>query len=210
MRVRRSNTPPTRRRATERLVQNFAGINTTAPYTQMKDSVSPNFYNCRLYARNSTDRRVAVGTRKGPGFYTVPLGETVDQQQTTVTGAADQSLTDTSWVGGKFTAGSNGRLTKVDVNIKTGTSPTQHLLVAVYSDSGGSPDTLLATSSVLITDIASTYNYETARFVEAPQVASGTAYWVVCYMQMGGSGNYLWSSTTAATTSKTSTNSGGT
>ena len=176
----------------------------------MKDSVSPNFYNCRLYARNSTDRRVAVGTRKGPGFYTVPLGETVDQQQTTVTGAADQSLTDTSWVGGKFTAGSSGRLTKVDVNIKTGTSPTQHLLVAVYSDSGGSPDTLLATSSILITDVAATYNYETARFVEAPQVASGTAYWVVCYMQMGGSGNYLWSSTTAATTSKTSTNSGGT
>ena len=176
----------------------------------MKDSVSPHFYNCRLYARNSTDRRVAVGTRKGPGFYSVPLGETVDQQQTSVTGASDQPLTSTSWVAGKFTAGSNGRLTKVEVNIKNGTSPTQHLLVAVYSDSSGSPGTLLATSSILSTDIGSSYAYEVARFVEAPQMVSGTSYWIACYMQMGGSGNYLWSSTTNATTAKTSSNSGGT
>lgn len=210
MKLRRAPVIPVRRRATERLVQTFTGLNTTAPYTQMKDSVSPHFYNCRLYARNSTDRRVAVGTRKGPGFYTVPIGETVDQQQTTTTGAADQSLTSTSWVADKFTAGSNGRLTKVDVNIKNGTSPTQHLLVAIYSDSSGSPGTLLATSSVLSTTITGSYAYVSARFVEAPQVASGTAYWVVCYMQMGGSGNYLWSSTTAATTAKTSTNQGGT
>lgn len=210
MKNRRQPTNPTRRRATERLVDTFQGLNTTAPYTQMKDSVSPNFYNCRLYARNSTDRRVAVGTRKGPGFYTVPLGETLDQQQTSVTGASDVSLTSTAWVAGKFTAGASGRLTKVDVNIKNGTSPTQHLLVAIYSDSAGSPDSLLATSSILSTDIADSYNYETARFVEAPQVASGTAYWVVCYMQMGGSGDYNWSTTTNATTAKTSSNSGGT
>jgi len=209
MKIRRSPVQAVQRRETERLVQTFTGLDTTAPYTQMKDSVSPNFYNCRLYARNSTDRRVAVGTRKGPGFYTVPLGETVDQQQTTTTGAADQSLTTASWVAGKFTAGSNGRLSKVEVNIKNGTTPTQHLIVAIYSDSAGSPDTLLGTSSILSTDIGSSYNYEVARFVEAPQVVSGTAYWVVCYMQMGGSGNYYWSSTTAGTTSKTSTNGGG-
>lgn len=210
MKLRRSPIRPVERRKTERLVQTFTGLNTTAPYTQMKDSVSPNFYNCRLYARNSTDRRVAVGTRKGPGFYSVPLGETVDQQQTTTTGAADQTLTSTSWVAGKFTAGASGRLTKVDINIKQGTSPTQHLIVAIYSDSSGSPGTLLGTSSILSTAIGSSYDYETARFVEAPQVASGTSYWVVAYMQMGGSGSYNWSSTTAATTSKTSTNQGGT
>lgn len=209
MKIRRIPIQAVTRRQTERLVQTFSGLNTTAPYTQMKDSVSPNFYNCRLYARNSTDRRVAVGTRKGPGFYTVPLGETVDQQQTSVTGASDQSLTTTSWVAGKFTAGSSGRLTKVDVNVKNGTLPTQHMLVAIYSDSSG-PSTLLATSSLLSTQISGTYGYVTPRFVEAPQVVSGTVYWVVCFMQMGGSGNYLWSSTTNASTAMTSTNSGGT
>lgn len=210
MKVRRQPITPVQRRQTERLVQTFTGLNTTAPYTQLKDSVSPHFYNCRLYARNSTDRRVAVGTRKGPGFYTVPLGETVDQQQTSTTGAADQSLTTAIWTGDKFTAGSNGRLTKVDINVKSGTSPTQHMIVAVYSDTLGSPGTLLATSSILSTNIGSSYDYETVRFVEAPQVASGTAYWIVAYMQMGGSGSWHWSSTTSATTAKTSSNSGGT
>lgn len=209
MRIRRTPVIPVKRREAEKLVQTFTGLDTTAPYTQMKDSVSPNFYNCRLYARNSTDRRVAVGTRKGPGFYSVPLGETIDQSQTSVTGAADQTLTDTSWVAGKITAGASGRLTKVDVNIKNGTSPTQHLMVAFYSDSSGSPSTLLGTSSILSTSVSGSYGYVSARFVEAPQVASGTSYWVVCYMQAGGSGNYLWSSTTTATTSKTSTNGGG-
>lgn len=207
--VRRSGVLPIKRREVERLVQTFSGLNTTAPYTQLKDSVSPHFYNCRLYARNSTDRRVAVGTRKGPGFYTVPLGETLDQQETSTTGAADQSLNTAQWVGAKFTAGATGRVTKVELNLKNGTSPTQHLIVAIYSDSGGSPSTLLGTSSILSTDIGSSYAYEVARFVEAPEVASGTSYWVVAYMQMGGSGSYNWSSTTNATTAKTSSNSGG-
>lgn len=209
MRLRHSGALAVSRKYKEILVQTFLGLNTTAPYTQLKDSQSPYMYNARLYARNSTDRRVAVGTRKGPGFYSVPLGETVDQQQTSVTGAADQSITTTTWIGAKFTAGASGRLTKVDVRLKQGTAPTQHVIVAIYSDSAGSPGTLMATSSILSSSITSSYAYLSSRFVEAPVVASGTSYWIVAYMQMGGSGNYLWSSTTTATTSKTSANSGG-
>lgn len=210
MKLRRSGSPPVSRKATERLVQTFTGLDTTIPYTQMKDSVSPSFYNCRLYARNSTDRRVAIGTRKGSGFYSVPIGEVIDADVTSVTGAADQTFTDTGWVADKFVAGSDGRLTKVGVNIKLGTTPTQHILVAIYSDSGGSPGTLLATSSILTNSVSAGYAYLYPRFSEAPQVSSGSTYWVVCYMQMGGSGNYQWSSNTAATTAKTSSNSGGT
>lgn len=209
MKIRRGLVQPVARKFQERLIENFLGLNTTFPYTQLKDSVSPNFYNCRLYARNSTDRRVAVGTRKGPGFYSVPLGETVDQQQTSTTGAADATLTTTTWQAKKFTAGASGRLTKVEIRPKIGTAPTQHLIVAIYSDSSGSPGTLMATSSILSSGITSSYDYVVARFIEAPVVASGTAYWIVAYMQMGGSGNWLWSSTTNATTAKSSTNSGG-
>lgn len=209
MKLRRIPAPPTARRATEKTIQSFEGLNTTYPYTQLKDSESPYYYNVRLYARNATDRRVAVGTRKGPGFYSVPLGETVDQQQTSTTGAADQSITTNTYYAKKFTAGASGRLTKVDLRLKTGTNPTQHLIVAIYSDSGGSPSTVQATSSILSSAITSSYAYVSARFIEAPVMASGTAYWIVAYMQMGGSGNYLWSSTTNATTAKTSTNSGG-
>jgi len=209
MRIRRVASPPTARRATEKLIQTFSGLNTTAPYTQMKDSDSPYFYNVRLYARNASDRRVAIGTRKGPGFYSVPVGETVDQQQTTVTGAADQSIGTSTWNAKKFTAGATGRLTKVELNLKYGTNPSQHLEVAIYSDSGGSPSTLLASSSILSSEITASYVYETARFVEAPVVSSGTSYWIVAYMQEGGTGDYKWSSTTAATTAKTSSNQGG-
>ena len=151
MKIRRIPSPPTARRATEKTIQTFLGLNTTAPYTQLKDAESPYFYNVRLYARNATDRRVAVGTRKGPGFYSVPLGETVDQQQTSTTGAADQVVGTSTWYGKKFTAGASGRLTKVDVRVKNNSTPTQHLIVAIYSDSGGSPSSLLATSSILST-----------------------------------------------------------
>lgn len=207
--IRRLPTLPAARKAREVLVQNFIGLNTTAPYTDLKDGQSPSFYNCRLYARNSSDRRVAVGTRKGPGFYSVPLGETVDQQQTSVTGAADQIVGTATWYGKKFTAGASGRLTKVDLRVKTNSSPTQHLIVAIYSDSSGSPGALAATSSILSSSITSSYAYISARFVEAPVVASATAYWIVVYMQMGGSGSYNWSSTTNASTAKTSSNSGG-
>lgn len=210
MKIRRNPAAPIGRKAKDILVESFQGLNTTAPYTQLKNGVSPYYYNVRLYARNSTDRRVAVGTRKGPGFYSVPLGETLDQDQSSVTGASDQTVTETTWVGKKFTAGANGRLTKVEVNIKQGTTPTQHIMVAIYSDSSGSPGSLLGTSSILLGDTTTSYAYETARFIEAPAVASGTDYWIVCYQQEGGSGNWMWSTTTNATTAKTSTNSGGT
>lgn len=209
MKVRRLPTLPAARRAREVLVDNFLGLNTTAPYTDLKDGQSPSFYNCRLYARSSTDRRVAVATRKGPGFYSVPLGETVDVQQTSTTGATDVSVTTTTWLAKKFTAGASGKLTKAEVRVKQGTSPTQHLIMSIYSDSSG-PSTLLATSSILSSSITSSYAYVVARFTEAPTIASGTSYWIVVHMQMGGSGNYLWSSTTNATTALTSSNSGGT
>lgn len=210
MLIRRLQTAPIARREKEILVDNFVGLNTTAPYTQLKDGESPYFYNCRLYARNASDRRVAIGTRKGPGFYSVPLGETVDQQQTSTTGAADQSVGTGTWYGKKFTAGASGRLTKVELRLKTGTSPTQHLMVAIYSDTAGSPGTLLATSSILSSAITGSYAYVVSRFIEAPVVASASSYWIVSYMQMGGTGSYNWSSTTNATTAKTSSNSGGT
>jgi hypothetical protein len=209
-RIRRTAQPAVGRKAQTTLVQNFLGLDTTTPYTALKDGQSPYFQNCRLYARNSTDRRVAVGTRKGPGFYTLPAGETADVTLTSTTGASNQTATSTTWLAQVFTPSSSGRLTKIDVNIKSGTSPTQHLIIAIYSSSGGSPSTLLATSSILSSNITSTYSYLSARFVEAPSVVSGTSYWIVIYMQAGGSGNYYWSSTTSATTAKSSNSSGGT
>lgn len=209
-RIRRNANTPTGRKQQSTLIDTFLGLDATTPYTSLKDGQSPFFQNCRLYARNSQDRRISVGTRKGPGFYSVPAGETADVQLVSTTGAVNQSATTTTWLGQAFIPTSTGRLTKVDINIKTGTTPTQHLMVAIYSNSGGSPSTLLATSSILSSNISSSLGYLSARFVEGPSVTALSTYWIVIYMQDGGSGDYNWSSTTSVSTAKTSNSSGGT
>lgn len=164
--------------------------------------------NFRLFAPSDTSKRVALSKRFGHAFYTVPVGEAVDQQLTSVTGAADQSATLTTWLAQKETAGASGQLTKIDIRLKNDASGTGPAIVAIYSDSSGSPGSLLATSSVLSSSITSSYQYLSARFIEAPTVVSGTAYWVVSYIQADGTNNYKWSSNTSATTAKSSVDSG--
>jgi hypothetical protein len=164
--------------------------------------------NLLVYA---TDTRIpAVGrqkTRQGCDPYTVPAGEALDASQTSTTGAADQSVA-TTWLGAKFTATANKRLTKAELNLKNAASATGPIIVKVYSDSSGSPGTLLATSSVAAGAVAVSYGYCAVRFMEAPLLANGTAYWLVAYLQDDGTGAYSWSSTTNATTAKTSTSAG--
>lgn len=164
--------------------------------------------NFRLYAPESQAQRVAISKRFGTEFYSVPVGETVDQQITSTTGAANQGVGLVSWIGQKITAGATGNLSKIDVNVRNTTSGTGPLIVAFYSDSSGSPGTLLATSSILSSSLTSSYQYLSARFIEAPTVTSGTVYWVILYIQGNGTNTYSWSSTTSASTAKTSANAG--
>lgn len=186
---------------------NWLGLDMYSPDEQLDDRRSPYGKNFRLYTTDNT-KRVAISKRAGHSFYSVPVGETEDQTQTSTTGAADKSLTLTTWLGQKFTAGATGRLTKVEVRLKNDASGTGPAIVAIYSDSSGSPGTLLGTTSVLSSSITSSYAYISARLLEAPSVTSGTAYWIVVYVQADGSNNYKWSSTTTATTAKTSADSG--
>lgn len=164
------------------------------------------------YLRVATDARISTlgryKTRQGCDFYSVPAGETVDVQRTSTTGASDSAITRTTWFAAKYTAGATGRLTKVDLNIKNNNSGTAPVVVAIYSNNAGAPGTLLATSSVPAATPTSSYAYISVRFIEAPQVASASVYWIVCYNQDGGTNDYKWSNTTNATTSLTSTDSG--
>lgn len=147
-------------------------------------------------------------TRKGCDHYSVALGEAVNVQVTSTTGAADKGFTTTTWYAEKLTAAATGPAVRVDVNLKNAASATGTVIVAIYSDASGTPGTLLATSSVDETDIAATYNYETAYFMQAPTITSGTAYWVVVYLQESGTGTMSVSSTTNSTNAKVSTDSG--
>ena len=167
------------------------------------------------YLRYITDARISTlgryGTRKGCDFYTVPAGETQDQAQTSTTGASDQTVGLTTWRAMPFTAGATGRLTKVDIRIGNigGTAATGPVIIEIRSNSSGSPSTsILAQSSIPAASITGSYQYLSARFIEAPQVTSGTTYWIVVYIQSDGTNNYYWSSTTSGTSMKVSTNSG--
>lgn len=186
--------------AREQLV--FIGVNT---FTS-NDEVKPEEL---VYA---TDTRVpTIGrskTRKGCDPYSVPAGETLDQSQTSATGAADKAIGTTTWLAAKIVAGATGRLTKVEFEVKN-TSATGPIIVEFRSDSSGSPSsTILGQGSIAASTPTGTYAYDPARFIEAPQVANGTTYWVIAYIQDDGSGNYFLNSTTSATTTKISTDSG--
>lgn len=167
--------------------------------------------NFRLFAPEQSDaaKRVALAKRKGHAFYSVPAGETVDQQITSTTGTANQSVGIITWIAQKITAGASGSLTKLDLNLKNIASGTGPLVVAFYSDNSG-PSQLLATSSIPGASITGSYQYLSARFIEAPAVVNGTSYWVVAYIQANGANSYAWSSSTTATTAKTSNDSGNT
>lgn len=147
-------------------------------------------------------------TRQGCDHYSVAIGEAVNIQVTSTTGASNAGFSTTTWQAEKLTAASSGVLSRVDLNLKNSASATGTVLVSVYSNSSGSPGTLLAQSSVDQTDITSTYAYLSAYFMEAPSITSGTAYWVVVSLQESGSGTMYVSSTTNSTNAKTSSTSG--
>lgn len=149
-------------------------------------------------------------TRKALDFLSDAIGETQDQAETSTTGAADRSFGNVTRLAQKWTAGTSGRLSKVEVRLKNDASATGTVIVEHWSDSSGSPGTLVARSSIASSTLTSSYAYITARFVAAPQVTATTAYWVVVYSQTIATGSYKWSSTSNATTAKTSTNSGST
>lgn len=149
-------------------------------------------------------------TRKGFDFHSDAAGETQDQAQTSTTGAADQSFNGVTRLAQPWTAGASGRLSKYEIRIKNDASATGTIIVEHWTNSSGSPGTLVARSSMAASALTSSYAYLTARFADAPSITSGTTYWIVAYVQSTGTGSYKWSSTTTATTAKSSSDSGST
>lgn len=172
----------------------------------------PNDLQPKHTLRYITDKRFnGIGkykTRKGCDHYSVPIGQTINAQVTSTTGASDAGITTTTRHAEKLTATASGVLTRVDVNIKNSAAATGTVLVEVYSDSAGSPGTLLARSSIAESTVTDTYAYATCYFMQAPTITNAASYWVVSYIQSSGTGTMYISSTTNSTNAKASTNSG--
>lgn len=201
--------PPSGRKLKPQQYFDLRGVDLVTPHDVLDDSHSPFSKNIRMYDRED-ERQVAIKTRRGPGFYTVPVGETQDDSETSTTGADDQPVNTVHWVADSFVAGADGRLTRVDINIKDDGDAIGDVLIRVYEDDGGEPGDVIAISSIQGNEIDTNYNYETARFIDAPLLSSGTTYWVSASLQEGGDNSYAWSSTTNASTALETGNSGGT
>ncbi len=81
----------------------------------------------------------------------------------------------------KFTLAADTTWTVNDIAIrvkKVGT-PLDNVVVALYTDSGGSPDTLIESVSMAAEDIASTMAWKKFIFTNANSITYGTDYWIV-------------------------------
>ena len=180
-------------------VMDLRGIDMVTPVDLISNGRTPYSKNFRLYAQQSDDRRVAVSSRKGPGYYITPLGETLSASNTASTGASTAKVgVITGQHAQPFTAPSNDRITRIDVQVYKEETATGPLMVQIWSDNGG-PAKLLSESSLLSGNIGVSAAYVTARFVNAVKMTSGATYWIVLVMQDDGKNNYTLTTTTAGT-----------
>lgn len=172
--------------ATPDFQYNLRGLNMVDPDQIVDDSArtkgqSPYALNSRMRAQD-TEPRTSIHSRKGAGFYTVPVGETVNTQQTTTTGQSNEGVSYLNRVAQRFAPTLSKRLTKVDLLLKTNTS-NDVIMVAIYEDTSGSLGTRLAISSIQNQNVQSSYTYTEVRFPQAPLLTSGSNYWIVVYGQ---------------------------
>lgn len=181
-------------------VVDLRGLDMVTPVDLLSDGRTPDSKNFRLYAQQTDDRRVAVSSRKGPGFHTLPIGETLSDS---VGGSVGASTVDVGIMTGvhaiPFTAISNDRITRIDLKVSDNAQASGPLMVQIYTDKDNMPSALLTESSILGGDIGPDEAWATARFVNAIKMQSGAKYWIVVRMQDDGVNTYQLSTTTAGT-----------
>lgn len=203
---------PSGRKLTPQVVRDMRGLNSTDPYTILENYASPYLRNARMYS-SETERQVAISTRNGSDFFSVPIGEGIDVSQTSTAGAATSELSRLTYVAQRFTAASSEVLTAVDVRINSNTaSPgTSPVIVEIRSDSSGAPGAVIATSSLLGSDIDTASAYVQARFVDTPLLTAASDYYIVTYIQTEDDDeSYALTTTTNTTDGVVSVNGGNT
>lgn len=182
-------------------VLDLRGLDLVTPVDLLSNGRTPYSKNFRLYAQQADDRRVAVSSRKGPGFHTTPLGETLSDSNTSSTGASTVQVgTQTGIQLIPFTAASDDRITRFDLKVSDPDSNASGpLLVQIYSDVDGKPGKLLTETSILSGSIGDTSEWLSARFINAYQLENGEDYWVVILIQDDGRNFYSLDTTTAGT-----------
>lgn len=193
------------------------GIQTKREQTQPIDykggwfDGAPNDLQPKGTLRYITDARFdGIGkykTRQGCDHYSLAVGQSLTASQGSTVGAADQEISASTWIAHKLTISAPGPIVRADVNLKN-LAGAGTVVICVYSDNSGTPGSMLARSTVDVTDITSTYGYKTVYFMAAPEGVSATAVWVVVYLQESASGVMYVSSTTSSSNGRLSTDGG--
>lgn len=173
---------PKGRKLSANIVKDVRGYNSTDPYTILKDSTSPFLRNARMYKSDDT-RQVAISTRNGVEEFSIPVGETLDDSEQSVTGASTVNVDNVNVSSQPFTTVTAGVLSKVEIGMDS-EDASSPLYIKIYTDNSGEPGSLVACSSILPTDV--TTGYVEARFIEAPTLDAATTYHIVLQAQEGG------------------------
>lgn len=162
--------------------------------------------------RYVTDARmIQVGkwsTRQGTNFYSFAVGEAVNDQQLSSVGAGTYNFDTQNWFAKKIVATATGRLTAIECNLANPSNATGTVVYALYTDNAGTVGTEIFRTTVANSGVNPTPALSRARSITCPDIISGTTYWVVGFVQTGGTGSYQITTTTTATTALISTNAG--
>lgn len=165
---------------------NLRGLNMVTPDQSIDDSdrtkgQSPYTINSRMFfPKDTDDPRSASQNRLGAGFYTVPVGEALDTQNTTTTSQSDLQVSNLARIAQRFTPTQNKALTAIDLNIKSNDS-IDTVQIDIYEDVSGNFGNRIARTSLRRNDFTSSYGYVKARFSQAPTLSTAKNYWIVVY-----------------------------
>ncbi|UOF80530.1 phage stabilization protein [Caudoviricetes sp.] len=178
-------------------VYDLRGLNMVTPDQVMPAGESPYLLNCRMYARQEGESRVAIRTRKGSRRLSTPIGEALNVQNT-ASSTGDATFTSALWIAEPFTPSSSGALTKLELEIKRTVAGGGHVIVEILADDGGNPGEVIAQGSILAGTITTSYQYLPAYFIDAPALTSGTQYWHRARVANGGTATYAINQTAAS------------
>ena len=186
----------------------LAGLNLRDPDAIMPPGESPWTINSRMFAREDNEARVSSRMRQGASHLSSPVGSTANVSNVG-TPISDLAFTTTHIIAVPITFSSGGAFTRLDTEIKSDGTSSGHVIVNIYTNSGGFPGTLIAESSIYSSGITSTYQYLTSYFIDAPTVTA-TLYWAVYYIQDNGAGSYYLNQTAAGATQSLSSDNAAT
>lgn len=173
----------------------LAGLNLRDPDEIMANGETPFLQNSRMYARNPEDSQVAQRTRKGPSYLSLPVGQTEDTANTATASLGDVAFGDLAdgtrrMIAQQWTAGANGCLTQLDVELRKDSGSSGHVIIQVYADNGGVPGAQIAEGSILANQLSNIQTFLSSFFIDAPALSNGSKYWYSLMMQDNGHGTY--------------------